>query len=126
MREGVTVYLDIPLDVLARRIAAEGTDSRPILDSESGAAYTKVVVNSITKLNHSKIFKPSCQEGTNTWLLVLTYFSTSLQAFTGLLSLSKKRARAYAKADAKASLQRMFSNLHLNVFHPSLFFLVIS
>ena len=58
MREGVTVYLDIPLDVLARRIAAEGTDSRPILDSESGDAYTKVVVNSVTQFHRSKIFKP--------------------------------------------------------------------
>ncbi|XP_057490358.1 shikimate kinase 3, chloroplastic-like isoform X1 [Actinidia eriantha] len=75
MREGVTVYLDIPLDVLARRIAAEGTDSRPILDSESGDAYTK--------------------------------------AFTGLLSLSKKRAQAYAKADAKASLQHIATKLDL-------------
>ncbi|KAL7245784.1 hypothetical protein ACSBR2_001007 [Camellia fascicularis] len=41
MRKGVTVYLDVPLDSLARRIAAVGTGSRPLLNFESGDAYTK-------------------------------------------------------------------------------------
>ncbi|CAL5348658.1 unnamed protein product [Camellia sinensis] len=41
MKEGVTVYLDVPLDALARRIAAVGTGSRPLLDFDSGDAYTK-------------------------------------------------------------------------------------
>ena len=30
MRKGITVFLDVPLDALARRIAAVGTDSRPL------------------------------------------------------------------------------------------------
>ncbi|THG04993.1 hypothetical protein TEA_027948 [Camellia sinensis var. sinensis] len=41
MREGVTVYLDVPLDSLARRIAAVGTGSRPLLNFVSGDVYTK-------------------------------------------------------------------------------------
>lgn len=42
MKQGVSVWLDVPLDALARRIAAVGTASRPLLDEESGDAYTKV------------------------------------------------------------------------------------
>lgn len=42
MKQGASVWLDVPLDALARRIAAVGTASRPLLDEESGDAYTKV------------------------------------------------------------------------------------
>lgn len=42
MKQGITVYLDVPLDSLARRIAAVGTNSRPLLNFDSGDAYTKV------------------------------------------------------------------------------------
>lgn len=42
MRQGITVFLDVPLDALARRIAAVGTDSRPLLHLDSGDPYTKV------------------------------------------------------------------------------------
>jgi shikimate kinase len=42
MKRGISVWLDVPLDALARRIAAVGTASRPLLDEESGDAYTKV------------------------------------------------------------------------------------
>lgn len=42
MNQGITVYLDVPLDALARRIAAVGTDSRPLLHFDSGDPYTKV------------------------------------------------------------------------------------
>lgn len=52
MRQGITVFLDVPLDALARRIAAVGTDSRPLLHFDSGDPYTKVAINSI------KISKP--------------------------------------------------------------------
>ncbi|KAL9267983.1 Shikimate kinase 3, chloroplastic-like protein [Drosera capensis] len=41
MRSGVSVWLDVPLDALARRIAAVGTGSRPLLHQESGDAYSK-------------------------------------------------------------------------------------
>ncbi|KAL9446356.1 hypothetical protein AB3S75_014092 [Citrus x aurantiifolia] len=41
MRQGITVFLDVPLDALARRIAAVGTDSRPLLDYDSADCYTK-------------------------------------------------------------------------------------
>lgn len=42
MRQGITVFLDVPLDALARRIAAVGTGSRPLLDYDSADCYTKV------------------------------------------------------------------------------------
>ncbi|KAJ4812830.1 Shikimate kinase [Rhynchospora pubera] len=41
MKHGISVWLDVPLDALARRIAAVGTASRPLLDKESGDPYTK-------------------------------------------------------------------------------------
>ncbi|XP_054778717.1 shikimate kinase 3, chloroplastic-like isoform X2 [Prosopis cineraria] len=42
-KQGISVYLNVPLDALAKRIAAVGTSSRPLLDS-SGDAYTKAFV----------------------------------------------------------------------------------
>jgi shikimate kinase len=42
MRKGISVWLDVPLEELAQRIAAVGTKTRPLLDSEPGDAYTKV------------------------------------------------------------------------------------
>lgn len=45
IRQGVSVFLDVPLDALARRIAAVGTDSRPLLHFESGDPYTQVVIH---------------------------------------------------------------------------------
>ncbi|XP_011621851.1 shikimate kinase 3, chloroplastic [Amborella trichopoda] len=41
MKQGITVWLDVPLEALAKRIAAVGTDSRPLLHEEDGDAYTK-------------------------------------------------------------------------------------
>jgi shikimate kinase len=45
MKKGLTVWLDVPLDALARRIAAVGTASRPLLHQESGDPYAKVATN---------------------------------------------------------------------------------
>ncbi|XP_031478451.1 shikimate kinase 3, chloroplastic-like [Nymphaea colorata] len=44
MKRGVTVWLDVPLEALARRIAAVGTNSRPLLHHDSGDAYTKALL----------------------------------------------------------------------------------
>ncbi|KAJ4957470.1 hypothetical protein NE237_024581 [Protea cynaroides] len=41
MKQGITVWLDVPLEASARRIAAVGTDSHPLLHEESGDAYSK-------------------------------------------------------------------------------------
>ncbi|XP_050205688.1 shikimate kinase 1, chloroplastic [Mercurialis annua] len=41
MQKGISVWLDVPLEALAKRIASVGTDSRPLLHHESGDAYTK-------------------------------------------------------------------------------------
>lgn len=48
MKRGVTVFLDVPLDTLARRIAAVGTNSRPLLHCDSGDAYTTAFVGLFT------------------------------------------------------------------------------
>jgi shikimate kinase len=42
MKKGLSVWLDVPLDALARRIAEVGTASRPLLDQPSGDPYTMV------------------------------------------------------------------------------------
>lgn len=41
MRGGISVWLDVPLEALAKRITAVGTGSRPLLHNESGDAYSK-------------------------------------------------------------------------------------
>ncbi|GKV12115.1 hypothetical protein SLEP1_g23306 [Rubroshorea leprosula] len=43
MREGISVWLDVPLEALAERIAAVGTSSRPLLHHESGDTYMKTL-----------------------------------------------------------------------------------
>lgn len=42
MHKGVSVWLDVPVEALAQRIAAVGTNSRPLLHYEAGDAYTRV------------------------------------------------------------------------------------
>lgn len=44
MKHGITVWLDVPLEALASRIAAVGTNSRPLLHDECGDPYTKVIM----------------------------------------------------------------------------------
>ncbi|RZC17737.1 Shikimate kinase 1, chloroplastic [Glycine soja] len=41
MQQGISVRLDVPVEALAQRITAVGTDSRPLLHYEEGDAYTK-------------------------------------------------------------------------------------
>ncbi|TKY60350.1 Shikimate kinase 1 [Spatholobus suberectus] len=41
MHKGVSVWLDVPVEALARRIAAVGTNSRPLLHYEAGDPYTR-------------------------------------------------------------------------------------
>lgn len=43
MRRGISAWLDVPLECLARRISAVGTDSRPLLHGESGDAYSQAL-----------------------------------------------------------------------------------
>ncbi|CAK8578863.1 unnamed protein product [Lathyrus sativus] len=44
MHKGVSVWLDVPVDALAKRIAAVGTNSRPLLHEEAGDAYTAALM----------------------------------------------------------------------------------
>ncbi|KAK4776045.1 hypothetical protein SAY87_024006 [Trapa incisa] len=39
MHNGISVWLDVPLEALAKRISSVGTKSRPLLHSHSGDAY---------------------------------------------------------------------------------------
>ncbi|KAK4772993.1 hypothetical protein SAY87_028012 [Trapa incisa] len=39
MHHGISVWLDVPLEALAKRISSVGTKSRPLLHSDSGDAY---------------------------------------------------------------------------------------
>ncbi|WVZ19243.1 hypothetical protein V8G54_006565 [Vigna mungo] len=41
MHQGISVWLDVPVEALAQRITAVGTDSRPLLNNEPGDVYTK-------------------------------------------------------------------------------------
>uniref|UniRef100_A0A5B6Z1B0 shikimate kinase n=1 Tax=Davidia involucrata TaxID=16924 RepID=A0A5B6Z1B0_DAVIN len=50
MQKGISVWIDVPLEALARRIAAIGTDSRPLLHQESGDAYAKTFMRLSTLL----------------------------------------------------------------------------
>ncbi|CAI0554719.1 unnamed protein product [Linum tenue] len=43
MHKGISVWLDVPLEALAQRIAAVGTNSRPLLHEETGDEYTKAL-----------------------------------------------------------------------------------
>lgn len=42
MHKGVSIWLDVPVEALAKRIAAVGTNSRPLLHYEAGDPYTAV------------------------------------------------------------------------------------
>ncbi|GAV57405.1 SKI domain-containing protein [Cephalotus follicularis] len=44
MQKGISVWLDVPLEALAQRIAAVGTHSRPLLHHESGDPYRKALM----------------------------------------------------------------------------------
>ncbi|KAL2907220.1 Shikimate kinase chloroplastic [Bienertia sinuspersici] len=50
MRSGISVWLDVPVECLARRISAVGTGSRPLLHGESGDAYSKALTRLSTLL----------------------------------------------------------------------------
>lgn len=43
MHNGISVFIDVPLDALAQRITAIGTASRPLLHHGSGDAYTQTI-----------------------------------------------------------------------------------
>ena len=42
MRQGITVWLDVPLEALAARVVAVGTESRPLLGQASDDCYSQV------------------------------------------------------------------------------------
>lgn len=44
MKKGLSVWLDVPLDALAKRISQVGTASRPLLDQPSDDPYTAVSI----------------------------------------------------------------------------------
>ncbi|KAG5045918.1 hypothetical protein JHK86_015324 [Glycine max] len=57
MRRGISVWLDVPVEALAQRITAVGTDSRPLLHSEAGNAYMEFQDEAPRKLKRFKVCK---------------------------------------------------------------------
>lgn len=49
MKQGITVWLDVPLEALAERVVAVGTHSRPLLGQSSGNGYSEALTR-LTKL----------------------------------------------------------------------------
>jgi len=49
MRQGITVWLDVPLEALAARVVAVGTESRPLLGQASDDCYSQALTR-LTKL----------------------------------------------------------------------------
>lgn len=49
MRQGITVWLDVPLEALAARVVAVGTESRPLLGQASDDGYSQALTR-LTKL----------------------------------------------------------------------------
>lgn len=49
MRQGITVWLDVPLEALAARVVAVGTESRPLLGQASDDCYSQALAR-LTKL----------------------------------------------------------------------------
>lgn len=60
MHKGISVWLDVPLEALAKRIIAEGTKSRPLLHEESGDAYDKVAFPFIRQLEFPVLICMPC------------------------------------------------------------------
>lgn len=50
MHKGISVWLDVPLEALVKRISAVGTNSRPLLHHDSTDAYSKTLVRLSTLL----------------------------------------------------------------------------
>ncbi|KAL0381563.1 UNVERIFIED_CONTAM: Shikimate kinase, chloroplastic [Sesamum angustifolium] len=50
MQKGISVWLDVPVEVLARRITAVGTNSRPLLHQESGDPFSWIMKRLYTLL----------------------------------------------------------------------------
>ncbi|XP_023635094.1 shikimate kinase 2, chloroplastic isoform X1 [Capsella rubella] len=50
MHKGITIWLDVPLEVLAHRIAAVGTDSRPLLHVDEAEDIYTTTLNRLSKI----------------------------------------------------------------------------
>lgn len=70
MQKGISVWLDVPLEALAERIAAVGTGSRPLLHHETGDAYTKVGHLSYMNGSFNFLIWSGCYMGSVKWVLL--------------------------------------------------------
>ena len=144
MKKGLSVWLDVPLDALAKRIAQVGTASRPLLDQPSDDPYTAVFIFILKTIMFQFFHKTdpnckvsqalrlpakTCNENTLsipfTCILLRVLLSTMvkvhaelslLQAFTKLSMLAEQRGEAYANADARVSLEGTI--LVVSIFAP--------
>ena len=96
LKKGLTIWLNVPLDALARRIAAVGSASRPLLHQQSGDPYAKV-----GSYWGSYLFL-QFQCGMRTELIMCCFL---MQPYAKLTSFSEQRIDSYANADARVSLE---------------------
>ncbi|CAN6542328.1 unnamed protein product [Malus baccata var. baccata] len=108
MKKGISVWLDVPLEALAQRIAAVGTGSRPLLHHGSGDAYRKVshlfIAKIVAKIILNFMIGLSNEKEPTHW-----YVDTlpSMQTYMRLTSLFEERGDSYANANARVSLESM-------------------
>ncbi|KAL6555569.1 Shikimate kinase, chloroplastic [Orobanche hederae] len=97
MRKGISVWLDVPLEALARRITSVGTHSRPLLHHESGDPFSKLELDVITlaKFSSSK----------------LEQIPTRARTMKRLSALFEERGDSYANADVRVSLENIAAKL---------------
>ncbi|KAK9949757.1 hypothetical protein M0R45_005273 [Rubus argutus] len=86
MQKGISVWLDVPLEALAQRIADVGTGSRPLLSH--GGPGEPAEKRSYMFSSHKIAFK---------FILTLTYLS----------NIFEERGEAYANANARVSLENI-------------------
>ncbi|KAJ9670869.1 hypothetical protein PVL29_027045 [Vitis rotundifolia] len=118
MAKGISVWLDVPLEALARRISAVGTNSRPLLHHDSGDAYNRVSSFSALVLycytgciRQDGSFGLDFMGNQLSLGLFPLLLSTPLQTLTRLSNLWKERGDAYANANARVSLEEIAAKL---------------
>eukprot|EP01018_Ginkgo_biloba_P015389 Gb_29792 [translate_table: standard] len=126
MGHGITVWLDVPLEALAMRVVAVGTESRPLLGETATTGYSqswsiRVVEGKWrSKELHGMLenYKVFYFNGLECKLCILHRSSEIIrkgdpecQALMRLTKLYEDRSDAYANSDAKVSLQKIAAEL---------------
>ncbi|EXC19720.1 Shikimate kinase [Morus notabilis] len=109
MHKGVSVWLDVPLEALAQRIATVGTGSRPLLHHDSGDVYTK------TFMRLSSLFEERSEAYGNASARV----SLESARTNSQLSEEKGRWSKYVKVKLPTERQVKFSSVNVAFLLPT-------